>query len=35
MAHEMDDDAGKKRELEIKNGRPVDADEEEDEDDDE
>jgi hypothetical protein len=30
MAHEMDDDTARKRELEIENGKPVGADEDED-----
>lgn len=31
MAHEMDDDAARKRELEIENGEPVEAKDEDDE----
>lgn len=32
MAHEMDDDTARKRELEIENGKPVDATDEDEDD---
>lgn len=35
MAHEVNDKAAKKRELDVKNGRPVDAEDDEDDETDE